>query len=297
MKDTAALAARINHCFKANAYRAVFATGVLLISQILIIFCVFALVQTMPSLFALPLLILAGIFLLLVQYGFSVIMYKLYTRRRAIIGDLFSGFRDIRRVGGAAVIFFAIDCGVCLLCVIFALAFRGAFPGMVTGLSRLVLTAMLFYGVCILLALLPFAFVWLELFSNPQMRSREAFKKSARLMRGHKLHLLELCLRAGGISLLIALGLYVLNFVLFTPVMPDLSVLGITAEAGALVVPETKTALPGMVSALIDMVYYIASVIALIKALLSNSALYTELTHPSVATPELPPQKIDESAG
>jgi hypothetical protein len=284
MKDNRILVEQINRCFKANAGKAVFSTGALLVSQMGIMFLLVLLLQLFPALLMLPLAVFAAIALFIVQYGFVILLYKLYTGKGAIIGDLFFGFRDIRRIGKAALLFFSLDCAAFVLCAILIVVIATVFSSM--GLSRMILTAFVIYGLLMIAVLLPFAFVWLELFSKPDEKAPQVFKKSARILTGQKRRLFALCCRSGGIFLVAALALYAFNFTMLSSPIPDLPALGIRAEA-------PKIVLPAGISAVFDIIYYIMAAIALIKVVFALAAFYIELTAPDT-TLQLPGLKLPD---
>jgi hypothetical protein len=284
MKDNRVLVEQINRCFKANAGKAVFSIAALLVSQMVIVFSLVLMLQVFPAILLLPLAVFAATALFIVQYGFVTLLYKLYTGKRAVIGDLFFGFRDIRRIGKAALLFFSLDCAVFVLCVILTAVIASAVPGM--ALSRMILTAFVIYGSSLLVVLLPFAFVWFELFSNSKEKAPQVFKKSARILTGQKWRLFALCFRSGGIFLVGALALYAFNFTMLSSPIPDLPDLGIHAEA-------PKIVLPAGMSAVFNIVYYIMAAIALIKVVFALAAFYIELTAPDT-TLQLPGLELPE---
>jgi hypothetical protein len=290
MNDNHTLLDRINQSFKANAGKAIFSTGLLIVSQMGIVVFMVMMVQVFPTFFALPLAILSGTALIIVQYGFMILLYKLYTGKRAIIGDLFSGFTDIRRIGNAALRFLAIDCAAVVVCALIVALLSTMVPGILTNFSRLFLVVFALYGATIVTVLIRFAFVWFVLFENPKLKAREAFTKSALHLMAGKQRLLALALRAGGGYLFCAIAFYVLNFVLFPIPLPDLSAFGIQAAA-----PNNFTA-PDGISMLLNIGYYITFALSLIKMVLALAAFYTELTS-SDASLELPPQSIESTTG
>jgi hypothetical protein len=148
------------------------------------------------------------------------------------------------------------------------------------ALSRTILTAFVLCGSLAVAALLPFAFVWFELFSNSAEKAPQVFKKSARILTGQKRRLLTLCCRSGGIFLVAALALYAFNFAMLSSPIPDLPDLGIHAEA-------PKIVLPAGISAVFDIVYYIVAAVALLKVVFALAAFYSELTVPDT-TLQLP---------
>jgi hypothetical protein len=154
------------------------------------------------------------------------------------------------------------------------------------ALSQAIFVAFMIYGSSLLAALLPFAFVWLELFSNPKEKAPEVFKKSARILSGQKRRLFALCFRSGGIFLVSAFVLYAFNFIMLSSPIPDIPALGIQAEA-------PKIVLPAGISAVFDIVYYIMAAVALIKVVFALAAFYTELTAPDT-TLKLPGLELPE---
>jgi hypothetical protein len=286
MKDIHFLAARINQSFRANAGKAVFSTGLLLVSQMIIFVFMVMMLQVFPTFFAFPLAVLSALAVLMLQYGYMTLLYKLYTGNQAIIGDMFSGFHDMRRVGNAALLFFAVDCASVLASILIAAVLAAAIPGITTNFSRMLLIVFALYGATVVTVLIRFSFVWFAMFANPRLLAKDAFKKSALMLIGNKRRLLALMLRTGGAYLFCAIIFYMLNFVLFPMPLPDLSVFGIQAAA-----PRTFS-VPDGISTALNIGYYITSAIALIKVVFALAAFYTELISPDTSL-ELPPKSGD----
>jgi hypothetical protein len=277
MKDNHFLAARINQSFKSNAGKAIFSTCLLLVSQMIIMVVLVMLLQLFPVFFAMPLAVLSALAILVMQYGYMTLLYKLYTGSRAIIGDMFSGFRDIKRIGNAALLFFGVDFASIIISILIAAVFSAAVPFISADFSRMLLVVFALYGATVVTVLIRFAFVWFSLFANPLLKAKDAFKKSAHLLIGNKRRLLLLCLQAGGAYLFCALSLYVLNFMLFPMPLPDLSAFGIQAAT------PRAFPVPDGVSTVLNIGYYITSTIALIKVVLALAAFYTELSSPDIS--------------
>ena len=157
--------------------------------------------QTVAPLFISLLLSLVISYLL--QYGCLVLADLLYTGRYAVIGHLFTGFRDFKR-GVRTALFF-------MLTYIFALFSASAlgwaastfFPGSFRLNMLLAVTI-----VCVFLTLavlyLRWGFVWFFLYDDPSLPVRQALHKSALVTKKKRIAFVLFCLQSGGLYLLCA---------------------------------------------------------------------------------------------
>ena len=157
--------------------------------------------QTVAPLFISLLLSLVISYLL--QYGCLVLADLLYTGRYAVIGHLFTGFRDFRR-GVQTALFF-------MLTYIFALLSASALGWAVStffpGSFRLnVLLAVTIICVFLTLAVLylRWGFVWFFLYDDPSLPVRQALHKSALVTKKKRIAFVLFCLQSGGLYLLCA---------------------------------------------------------------------------------------------
>ncbi|MGI5076845.1 hypothetical protein [Treponema maltophilum] len=148
-------------------------------------------------------LLLSLVISYLLQYGCFVLADLLYTGRYAVIGHLFTGFRDFKR-GVRTALFF-------MLTYIFALFSASAlgwaastfFPGSFRLNMLLAVTI-----VCVFLTLavlyVRWGFVWFFLYDDPYLPVRQALHKSALVTKKKRIAFVLFCLQSGGLYLLCA---------------------------------------------------------------------------------------------
>ena len=148
-------------------------------------------------------LLLSLVISYLLQYGCFVLADLLYTGRYAVIGHLFTGFRDFKR-GVRTALFF-------MLTYIFALFSASAlgwaastfFPGSFRLNMLLAVTI-----VCVFLTLavlyVRWGFVWFFLYDDPSLPVRQALHKSALVTKKKRIAFVLFCLQSGGLYLLCA---------------------------------------------------------------------------------------------
>ena len=157
--------------------------------------------QTVAPLFISLLLSLVISYLL--QYGCLVLADLLYTGRYAVIGHLFTGFRDFRRALPAALFFM-----LTYICALFSASALGwAASTFFPGSFRLnVLLAVTIICVFLTLAVLylRWGFVWFFLYDDPSLPVRQALHKSALVTKKKRIAFVLFCLQSGGLYLLCA---------------------------------------------------------------------------------------------
>ena len=148
-------------------------------------------------------LLLSLVISYLLQYGCFVLVDLLYTGRYAVIGHLFTGFRDFKR-GVRTALFF-------MLTYIFALLSASAlgwaastfFPGSFRLNVLLAVTI-----ICVFLTLavlyLRWGFVWFFLYDDPSLSVRRALGKSALVTKKKRIAFVLFCVQSGGPYLLCA---------------------------------------------------------------------------------------------
>ena len=148
-------------------------------------------------------LLLSLVISYLLQYGCFVLADLLYTGRYAVIGHLFTGFRDFKR-GVRTALFF-------MLTYIFALFSASAlgwaastfFPGSFRLNMLLAVTI-----ICVFLTLavlyLRWGFVWFFLYDDPSLPVRQALHKSALVTKKKRIAFVLFCVQSGGLYLLCA---------------------------------------------------------------------------------------------
>jgi hypothetical protein len=285
----------INACFKKNLVKTVVTQCALLVSHIAAVSVVMLLMLILPGsvmmILGIPLMFAVCALVLIFQYGFAVILYKLWTFKRAVIGDLWSGMRDVRRLGGAAALFVLIElaCMLAAAALFFALGFSPDFSAAVSSADPAAQSAALplesplasmfilaaFFGALLLLCILPFACVWFLMYDNPRMKAREAFLSSARLLKGNKLRLIFFLVRSCGVFLALALVIYGFNAA---------AMLSALVTSGAESVPQTEFftravtfVTAGNSGAVFSAIYYAAEFIAISKGGFALAALYASV--------------------
>lgn len=158
-------------------------------------------VQTVVPLFISLLLSLVISYLL--QYGCLVLADLLYTGRYAVIGHLFTGFRDFRRALPVALFFM-----LTYICALFSASALGwAASTFFFGSLRpdLLLAVMVVFSFLILVVLyVRWGFVWFFLYDAPSLPVRQALHKSALVTKKKRIAFALFCVQSGGLYLLCA---------------------------------------------------------------------------------------------
>ena len=148
-------------------------------------------------------LLLSLVISYLLQYGCFVLADLLYTGRYAVIGHLFTGFRDFKR-GVRTALFF-------MLTYIFALFSASALGWAVSTFFSDSLHLDLLLAVtiiCVFLTLavlyLRWGFVWFFLYDDPSLPVRQALHKSALVTKKKRIAFVLFCVQSGGLYLLCA---------------------------------------------------------------------------------------------
>ena len=148
-------------------------------------------------------LLLSLVISYLLQYGCFVLADLLYTGRYAVIGHLFTGFRDFKR-GVRTALFF-------MLTYIFALFSASAlgwaastfFPGSFR-LNMLLAVTIICVFLTLVVLYLRWGFVWFFLYDDPSLPVRQALHKSALVTKKKRIAFVLFCLQSGGLYLLCA---------------------------------------------------------------------------------------------
>ena len=158
-------------------------------------------VQTVVPLFISLLLSLVISYLL--QYGCLVLADLLYTGRYAVIGHLFTGFRDFKR-GVQTALFFMLT----YICALFSASALGwAASTFFFGSLRpdLLLAVMVVFSFLTLAVLyVRWGFVWFFLYDDPSLSVRRALGKSALVTKKKRIAFALFCVQSGGLYLLCA---------------------------------------------------------------------------------------------
>ena len=157
--------------------------------------------QTVAPLFISLLLSLVISYLL--QYGCLILADLLYTGRYAVIGHLFTGFRDFKR-GVQTALFFMLT----YICALFSASALGwAASTFFFGSLRpdLLLAVMVVFSFLTLAVLyVRWGFVWFFLYDEPSLSVRRALGKSALVTKKKRIAFVLFCVQSGGLYLLCA---------------------------------------------------------------------------------------------
>lgn len=211
--------------------------------------------------------------ILMLQYGFHVLMARFLRRQYATIGYLFIGFRNTRRVLKACALYAAGLETAFVLCQLITTLFRARLTAFVQAAGVLV------FGVCMLgvfcvfavLLLARFSFVWLCLYDEPQLPVSACFRKSAGLLKNHTIRFVAFVLYAGGWHLVTAAVMFLLSIV-FPALVHN-------STSGALVF-------------VFEFVYLVAMYTAVIRMYLAVPVFYESL---GARRDALPPAQSDPS--
>ena len=148
-------------------------------------------------------LLLSLVISYLLQYGCFVLADLLYTGRYAVIGHLFTGFRDFKR-GVQTALFFMLT----YICALFSASALGwAASTFFFGSLRpdLLLAVMVVFSFLTLAVLyLRWGFVWFFLYDDPSLSVRRALGKSALVTKKKRAAFVLFCVQSGGLYLLCA---------------------------------------------------------------------------------------------
>jgi hypothetical protein len=280
MNDDAELLKKVQWCFKKNLNKTIFSQLMLFLAQVLIVTVVVvfnnALSQIAGMFMVLPLAFAGAACVLLFQYGFLIILYKNYAGQYAVLGDLLSGLRDFKRMYPAAGLFILLEIAPIIIAVGVSLALHVMYPNLnLLNFNMLSLFALLFAALLVLM-ILPFAFVWFEMYTRPSIKTLTAFKASAQLLKGNKIRMLVFVIKAAGVFLLVVALIYGID------VASNITLL-VRGATGV----DTQSSIffralaflsGGIAGRVLDFVYYVCSFAAVGKAGYALAALYCSLT-------------------
>ena len=157
--------------------------------------------QTVAPLFISLLLSLVISYLL--QYGCLVLADLLYTGRYAVIGHLFTGFRDFKRGVRTALFFMLTYIFVLLSASALGWAVSTFFPDSL-HLDLLLAVMIVFSFLTLAVLYLRWGFVWFFLYDDPSISVRRALGKSALVTKKKRIAFVLFCVQSGGLYLLCA---------------------------------------------------------------------------------------------
>lgn len=236
MSDLHVVYRQVQSCFRANL-------GKMLVSLFVMLICisVFSSILFSPliltdsasaGVWLLPLFVLeiclSGIF----TYGLYVMLKRFYLKERAILGNLFAGFRIWPQVAGATVtMYLTVFAWLLVLSVPFSLLlmrwpellFVQSGESMILNMDLAVVVSVILVAVAYILMSLRYAFVYLYMQTHQDVSVFEILRCSARMLAGYRFKLLLFCFKCGGMWLLLGLlfgsGLFFFSF--YTTVLSD----------------------------------------------------------------------------
>lgn len=209
----------VDECFKKNSGKATISFLLMLFanSLVLILLSLFLMQGNVLSYLFYPLAILSVVCSFILQYGFMVLLLRIYSKEPNVLGHLFIGFHSFKRSSKAALIYTGIYFVCIFVSVLLYILYKHFFtpevlpvvaaeveeelfkmPGVDTWIAVLVMVLLCF------IVLFRFVFVWLIMYKNPNCSAFSAFKTSNAMLKGKKKELFVFLIQCGGIPLLIA---------------------------------------------------------------------------------------------
>jgi hypothetical protein len=213
------------------------------------------------------------IFILVLQYGYHVLIARLVRGNFVTLGFLFTGFRDRKRIFPAALLYAAGLTAALVICQVAAFMFNGRLSKFSArfGLPVFAVCVLSVFILLSLFILVKFTFVWLCLYDNPSAGVSAAFKRSVRLLHGKTFRLLGFILYAGGRRLVVAVIIFI---------------------AGVFI-PQATADKHGILMFVFEFVYFVAAYSAVVRMFMSIPVFYDSIggrpvkTDGNAGTPEL----------
>lgn len=198
------------------------------------------------------------VFVMLLQYGYQVILLRFLRGKFVTLGFLFNGFRERKRIARASALFSIGFIISFILCQITVLAVNYFYPAFFKNIQFTELVGFIFllYVFFSIILLIRFAFVWVYLADFPEEKITAVFKRCFSLLKNHTFKLIGFVLYAGGRSLLIAVAIFALSF--FTP--------------------EKTEGFAGFVYSILEFVYFISAYTAAVRMFAAVPLYYLNLT-------------------
>lgn len=198
------------------------------------------------------------VFVMLLQYGYQVILLRLLRGKFVTLGFLFNGFRERKRIGRASALFSVGFIISFILCQITVLAVNHFYPDFFKNINFTELVALVFllYVFFSIILLIRFAFVWVYLADFPEEKIAAVFKRCFSLLKNHTFKLIGFVLYAGGRRLLTAVAIIILS----------------------LFVPEKTEGAAGFLYSIIEVCYFISAYTAAVRMFAAVPLYYLNLT-------------------
>lgn len=278
MKTYRQMIASLNDCMRKNMWKALFSFLLMSVLEtfIMSIFSMptFMLLSENTSvilniILAVVSLFCGFIFVMMLQYGYQVVLLRLVRGDYVTLGFLFNGFREKKRVSKVAALFSVGFILALVICQIFAVFVNIKFSTKVRSMQLPVLAGIIFfvYAVISIILLIRFVFVFVCLADNPNMKTVGLFKLSASLLRKRCLKLAGFVLYAGGSHLLVATVIFI----------------------STLFIPSKTEGVVNFLISILEFVYFIAAYTAIVRMFMSVPLFYDNLL-PKLQKTDIPAQ-------
>lgn len=212
---------------------------------------------TIPEMAVTAVSLYAGFIVVLVlQYGYHVLIARLVRGEFVTLGFLFNGFRDKKRVSRASLLYAAGLSLSLMVCQAAAYLFDNRISTFTEkfGMPVFAICVVSIFLVLAVAILVKFTFVWLSLYDDPSLNALGAFKRSVRLLHKRTFKLIGFVLYAGGRRLLVAAGIFII-----TAVLP--------ASA-------TSSGAGSVLGFMLDFVYFVAAYSAVVRMFMALPIFY-----------------------
>lgn len=215
MKTHSEMIAELNNCLRRNFGKSVISLLVMLILSS----AVFT-VSAVPSVLSNNLvatfffLLVALAFSLVLLYGYFVIMYRFIINQGVVIGHLFDGFRNFKKVFPAALLLI-LFCGIAIaifMLPVFAISYFFPYKIASLGFKGLFILLLSLYIVAVFFVVIRYVMLFYSLNEARDVKFFSIVKRSAKLLSKKHWNFLMFCIKAGGIALLTAFISYSVFF-------------------------------------------------------------------------------------
>ena len=210
-----------------------------------------------PLLISLGFVYLGFTVVMLLQYGYQVLLLRMLRGDYVTFGFLFNGFRERKRIIRASALFSIGFIISFILCQAVVLGVNFLWPEFLKSmhLPELIGFVFILYSFFSAVLLIRFAFVWVLLADFPGEKITSVFKRSFSLLKGHTFKLLGFVLYAGGKRFLIAASIFILS----------------------LFVPENISGTAGFFYSVLEFIYFITAYTAAVRMFVSVPLFYLNL--------------------
>lgn len=267
MKNYRQMAQTLNSCLRVNMWKALFSFLMMSVLESLFMtsFSFFAMLiissrENSIAVFVISLIFLfvGFVFVMILQYGYQVLLLRMLRNEYVTLGFLFNGFRERKRIAKASALYSLGFILAFIFCQIVVLVLKIRNPDFFTGLSLPELAGRIFaiYMIFVLVLLVPFSFVWVCLADNPNEKVLRCFKKSFVLMKGRCFRFCGFVIYAGGFWLAAAAVIYALSLFL----------------------PKNLSGAASFLASIFEFAYFIAAYTAFVRMCMAVPLFYLNVT-------------------